>query len=158
MAEVKDPSGTSDLVPSNFLEVTCKSSGIVRRFAPGTKAGFAISLINNKLDVGSPLALYIEAAKFGEEPISFGPSSILVDYGNGWKLQTVLDSQQGTKKQEGLQEPKAGAKKQTPEPTINFMYISKIVFVFLFMFLLMGIFTLALENLPRLILFINSST
>lgn len=78
-----------------FLEITCKSSGIVRRFAPGTKAGFAMSLINNKLDVGTPLALYIEAVKSGEEPVSFGPSSVLLSYGNGWKLQTVLDSQQG---------------------------------------------------------------
>lgn len=57
-----------------------------------------------------------------------------------------------------LQEPKTGVKKQTPEPTMNFLYTAKIVFVFLFMFLLMGIFTLALENLPKLILFINSST
>lgn len=139
------------------LEVTCKSSGIVRRFAPGTKAGFAITLINNKLDAGAPLALYIEAVKSGEEPISFGPSSVLFTCGNGWKLQTVLDSQQGIKKREGTQAFDTGAKRQVSEPAINFLYIGKIVVAFLFIFLLGGIFTLALENLPRLMLFINSS-
>jgi len=65
----------------------------VRRFAQGTKAGFALSLINNKLEAGAPLGLYIEAVKDGEDPITFGPSSVLVSYGNGWKLQTVVDYQ-----------------------------------------------------------------
>lgn len=60
-----------------------------RRFARGTEAGFAVSLINKKLGLGDPLAVHIEAFKEGEEPISFGPSSALVDYGNGWRLQTV---------------------------------------------------------------------
>ncbi|PQQ00261.1 hypothetical protein Pyn_20154 [Prunus yedoensis var. nudiflora] len=50
----------------------------------GTEAGFAVSLINKKLGFGDPLAAHIEAFKEGEEPISFGPSSALVDYGNGW--------------------------------------------------------------------------
>lgn len=60
----------------------------------GTEAGFAVSLINKKLGAGDPLSLHIEAVKEGEEPISFGPSSALVDYGSGWRLQTVslLDS------------------------------------------------------------------
>ncbi|KAF8393717.1 hypothetical protein HHK36_019915 [Tetracentron sinense] len=74
-----------------FLEVVCKSSAKTRRFADGTEAGFALSLINRKLDFGVPLALHIEAVKEGEEPISFGPNSILVDYGDGWKLQTIVD-------------------------------------------------------------------
>ncbi|KAJ8435235.1 hypothetical protein Cgig2_015638 [Carnegiea gigantea] len=82
-----------------FLEVECTSSGKVRRFAQGTKAGFALSLINNKLEAGAPLGLYIEAVKDGEEPITFGPSSVLVSYGNGWRLQTVVDYQ-GFKKRE----------------------------------------------------------
>lgn len=60
-----------------------------RRFAIGTEAGFAVSLINKKLVMGDPLALHIEAIKQGEEPINFGPNSVLVDYGNGWILQTV---------------------------------------------------------------------
>lgn len=72
------------------MEVKCKSSSKIRRFAEGTEAGFAVSLINRKLDKGAPKALHIEAIKEGdEEPISFGPSSVLVDYGHGWKLQTV---------------------------------------------------------------------
>ena len=75
--------------------MSCKSSGIVRRFAPGTRADFALSLINSKLDVGAPLALYIEAAKVGEESIYFGPTAVLLAYGNGWNLQTVLNSNQG---------------------------------------------------------------
>ena len=67
----------------------CKSLGKTSRFAAGTKAGFAVSLINRKLDIGSPFVLHIEAVKDREEPISFGPDAVLVDYGNGWKLQTV---------------------------------------------------------------------
>lgn len=76
---------------NQFLEVTCKSSGRKTRYAVGTKAGFAVNLINRKLDVGRPLALHIEAVKEGEESINFGPDAVLVDYGNGWKLQTVTE-------------------------------------------------------------------
>lgn len=77
---------------NQFLEVICKSSDKPRRFAAGTEAGFAVSLINKKLGDGvKPLALYIEAAKEGEEPVAFGPNSVLVDYGAGWRLQTVTD-------------------------------------------------------------------
>ncbi|OMO67856.1 hypothetical protein CCACVL1_20257 [Corchorus capsularis] len=77
--------------PPPFLEILCKSSGKKSRFAAGTKAGFAVSLMNMKLDIGSPLALHIGAVKEGEEPISFGPDAVLVNYGNGWKLQTVTE-------------------------------------------------------------------
>ncbi|KAF9599513.1 hypothetical protein IFM89_038733, partial [Coptis chinensis] len=42
-----------------------------------------------RIGSGVPSALYIAAVKQGEEPIIFGPNSILVDYGAGWKLQTV---------------------------------------------------------------------
>jgi hypothetical protein len=73
------------------LEVKCKSSGETRRFAVGTDAGFALSLINRRLESGKPLALHIEALKEGEEPIAFGPNSALVDYGHGWNLQTVIE-------------------------------------------------------------------
>ena len=65
-----------------FVEVICKSLGRTRRFAAGTEAGFAIYLINKKLDTGVPLALHIEAVKEGEEPVSFGPNAVLVDYGD----------------------------------------------------------------------------
>lgn len=74
-----------------FVEVICKSSRRTRRFAAGTEAGFAICLINKKLDTGVPLAIHIEAVKEGEEPISFGPNAVLVDYGDGWKLETVTE-------------------------------------------------------------------
>lgn len=73
------------------MEVKCKSSGKIRRFAEGTDAGFAVSLINRKLDNGAPKSLLIEAIKEGEEPISFGPNSLLVNYGDGWKLHTVTE-------------------------------------------------------------------
>lgn len=75
------------------MEVICTASGKTRRFSAGTEAGFAVDLINKKLDKGGisgiPLASYIEAVKEGEEPVSFGPNSVLVNYGLAWKLQTV---------------------------------------------------------------------
>lgn len=74
-----------------YLEVICKSSGKISRYAAGTKAGFAVNLINRKLGNGNPLALHIEAVKEGEEPINFGPNAVLVDYGKDWKLQTVTE-------------------------------------------------------------------
>lgn len=46
-------------------------------------------MINKKLAVGAPLALHIEAFKEGEEPVTFGPNAILVNYGTDWKLQTI---------------------------------------------------------------------
>lgn len=76
---------------NQFLEVTCRSSGKKTRYAAGTKSSFAVNLINRKLDLGSPLALHIEAVKEGEEPVNFGPDAVLVDYGTGWKLQTVTE-------------------------------------------------------------------
>ncbi|KAF9599509.1 hypothetical protein IFM89_038729 [Coptis chinensis] len=87
---------------SDFLEITCKSSGKVRRFSVGTEASFALQLINQKLDSVDPSALYIEAIKQGEEPISFGPNSVLIDYGDGWKLQTV--TRQGSHRQKAMEE------------------------------------------------------
>uniref|UniRef100_A0A7C9DZX9 Uncharacterized protein n=1 Tax=Opuntia streptacantha TaxID=393608 RepID=A0A7C9DZX9_OPUST len=156
MAEGKETSQSPDPSPL-FLEVECISSGKVRRFAQGTKAGFALSLINNKLEAGAPLGLYIEAVKDGEDPITFGPSSVLVSYGNGWKLQTVVDYQ-GFKKREYNQASNASLnKKQVKEPAISFLYIGKIILAFGFIFLLGGVFTLALENLPWLLTYISSS-
>ncbi|XP_074271041.1 uncharacterized protein LOC141594958 [Silene latifolia] len=165
MAEMdKQASQTSD-IPSSptpllqpFLEVMCKTSGITRRFAPGTKAGFALSLINNKLDAGAPLGVYIEAVKDGEESINFGPSSVLLSYGTAWKLQTVLDGQPGVKKREGTQTlNKPLSKKQVSEQSINLLYVGKILLVFLFIFLLGSAFIIVLENLPRLLSLMNSS-
>jgi hypothetical protein len=69
--------------------VTCRSSGKVRRFAAGTTARYALHAINRKLDPGAPPALHVKAVRDGEEPVSFGPSAALADYGRGWRLQTV---------------------------------------------------------------------
>lgn len=73
------------------MEIACKSSGKVRRFAAGTEAKFALYTINRKLNGGAHPALYIEAVKEGEEPVIFGPRTVLVNYGQGWKLQTVTE-------------------------------------------------------------------
>lgn len=78
----------SDLV-KQFVEVECRVTGKKRRYAAGTKAGFAVNLINQKLEYGTTPVVYIESDKEGEEPVSFGPDALLVDYGDGWKLQTV---------------------------------------------------------------------
>ncbi|KAK9715880.1 hypothetical protein RND81_06G196300 [Saponaria officinalis] len=163
MAEMeKEASQTSNLPspppPLHFLEVTCKTSGKTRRFAPGTKAGFALALINNKLDAGAPHGVYIEAVKDGEEPVNFGPSSVLLSYGTAWKLQTVLDGQPGVKKREGAQAfNKPSMNKQVSEQGINLLYLGKILLVVLFIVVLASTFTLALEFLPMLLSFMNSS-
>ncbi|CAD6250473.1 unnamed protein product [Miscanthus lutarioriparius] len=85
----KDGGGDSPPPPQPFLEVTCRSSGKVRRFAAGTTARYALHAINRKLEPGAPLALHVEAVRDGEEPVSFSPSAALADYGRGWRLQTV---------------------------------------------------------------------
>uniref|UniRef100_A0A2P2K4K9 Uncharacterized protein LOC105132457 isoform X12 n=1 Tax=Rhizophora mucronata TaxID=61149 RepID=A0A2P2K4K9_RHIMU len=154
--------------PPPFLEVLCKSSGKTSRFAAGTKAEFAVSLINRKLEYQGLLALHIEAVKDGEEPISFGPDAVLVDYGNGWRLQTVTELDYGglRKKEQTrptlAQIPNAVSLNATyPTKTVvgsgfSFLYVAKILLAFVLIFALGAIFTLALENLPRLILFMNS--
>lgn len=63
-----------------------------------------MNLINNKLLVDNPsdnnfkpsLASHIEAVKPGEEPICFGPTATLVNYGPSWILQTVVDTRSQT--------------------------------------------------------------
>ncbi|XP_057954366.1 uncharacterized protein LOC131148582 [Malania oleifera] len=163
---IPEPPQLSSL-PAPFVEVMCKSSGKTRRFAAGTEAGFALSLINKKLDCGMPLAWLIESVKEGEEPVSFGPKSVLVDYGNGWKLKTVTEFE-GTGRGEGVQPTKMpmptamgpdGLRpvQKASQPIINFMYIGRIILAFVVIFFLAAIFTLVLENLPRILTFINSS-
>ncbi|KAG5232870.1 maltase-glucoamylase, intestinal protein [Salix suchowensis] len=145
--------------PPPVLEVICKGLGKTSRFAAGTKAGFAVSLINRKLDIGSPFVLHIEAVKDREEPISFGPDAVLVDYGNGWKLQTVTVLDYGEERQ-GREERQKMRERETREtaskPDISFLYMAKILVAFVMLFVLGAGFTIALENLPKLILFINS--
>ncbi|XP_030927163.1 uncharacterized protein LOC115953573 [Quercus lobata] len=161
--------------PPTFIEVKCRSSGKTRRFAVGTDAGFALSLINRTLMGAAtatatppPLALHIEAFKEREEPIAFGPNSLLVQYGHGWQLQTrtELDFDFPVPKGERLLPTRISTVKGTDgshpveraaKPEISFVYIGKIILAFILIFVLGVIFTLALENLPRLILFIKSS-
>ncbi|KAF7146919.1 hypothetical protein RHSIM_Rhsim03G0049800 [Rhododendron simsii] len=172
----------SDL-PSRFLpfvEVVCKSSGKTRRFAAGTEAGFAVSLINRKVE-GGPITSHIEAVKEGEEPVSFGPNSVLVNYGDGWKLQTVngaevfefwitldernrkIDTWEGKGLRKGeFNRPttlhNASVRGlEASQPVTSYLYVGKILLAFILIFAMGAVLTLALENLPRLILFINSS-
>ncbi|CAI0384943.1 unnamed protein product, partial [Linum tenue] len=161
-----------------FLEVECKPSKKRRRFAAGTKAGFAVSLINRKLNNGQPLAFAIEAIKEGEEPVSFGPDVALVDYGNGWKLQAVTDLDYpppGKRKnfpqnlpfvcgkfsvsaffQENSDGSRPGRTIATKPAAITAGYMMKILVAFILIFMLGAVFTIALENLPKLILMLNS--
>lgn len=74
-----------------FLEVKCRSSGKIRRFAQGTESSFALRIMNSKLEIGDPLALCIAAVKEGEEPVIFGPSAPLSNYGDDWKLETLVN-------------------------------------------------------------------
>ncbi|CAD6250472.1 unnamed protein product [Miscanthus lutarioriparius] len=85
----KDGGGDSPPPPQPFSEVTCRSSGKVRQFAAGTMARYTLHAINRKLEPRAPPALHVEAIRDGEEPVSFGPSAALADYGRGWRLQTV---------------------------------------------------------------------
>ncbi|CAI0385120.1 unnamed protein product, partial [Linum tenue] len=149
-----------------FLEVECKPSKKKRRFAAGTKAGFAVSLINRKLNNGQPLAFAIEAIKEGEEPVSFGPDVNLVDYGNGWKLQAVTDLDYpppGKRKNfpqnlpfENSDGSRPGRTIATKPAAITAGYMMKILVAFILIFMLGAVFTIALENLPKLILMLNS--
>ncbi|XP_073277397.1 uncharacterized protein [Primulina huaijiensis] len=171
-----------------FVEVECRSSGKVLRFSSGTEAGFAVNLINKRLlkdnDSDSfenvTLVSHIEAVKEGEEePVGFGPNSVLAKYGPAWKLQTVEHSY-GDKwvhieparvrkvsakylqrlpnalvPEQGLVDSHSARSK--PQSRISFMYVGKILLTFVLLFMLGAVFTMVLENLPRFILYINSS-
>ncbi|CAG7906268.1 unnamed protein product, partial [Brassica rapa] len=157
--------------PPPFVEVFCEISGKDYRFTAGTKAEFAVSVINRKLGSSKPKALYIEASKDGEEPISFGDGASLVSYGHGWRLVTVIaDSDSpGTEKEGPFQTQfpsvlSTGSKDSKPAKAMkadfegdqSLKYIGRIMFAFVLMFILGGLFTVALENLPRLILLFNN--
>lgn len=170
--ESKNSSLPSDVSPPEslpFVEVICSASGKTRRFSFGTEAGFAVNLINKTLLkeglLGLPFASHIEAVKEGEEAVSFGPNSLLVNYGHGWKLRSAIDFDGLVKGDKG--QPGANNKgnngshsmkiKSVSLPPVSVLYISKIILAFIFIFILGAIFTMALENLPRLISYINSS-
>ncbi|KAJ1293608.1 hypothetical protein BS78_01G081500 [Paspalum vaginatum] len=147
----KDGASDSPPPPPPFLEVTCRSSGKVRRFAAGTTARYALHAINRKLAPGAPPALHVEAVRDGaeeEEPVSFGPSAALADYGRGWRLQTVTaqDAPHGDTTWGGKQPAMDSVDRATTRSTS--VYIAKIVLAFVFIFLLGGLFTYLLEVLP----------
>lgn len=85
-----DSEATSPSRPPPFVEVSL-AGGIRRRFAAGTKAGFAIDRINQTEPETSTRYSFITAVKEGEEAVEFGPDAELVSYGEGWKLETVQD-------------------------------------------------------------------
>ncbi|PKA57275.1 hypothetical protein AXF42_Ash002579 [Apostasia shenzhenica] len=155
-----------------YIEVLCKSSGKIQKFAPGAEVRFALHLINSKLPAGVPQALYIEAAKEGEEPIYFVPEATLANCGEGWKLRTIIEEGHNmpSKMQPNPLIPKLPltvvkeAQHKFLEKTavgsssnLNFQYLTKILIVFAFMFLLGGLLAFFLENLPWLIHLVSSS-
>ncbi|KAL2629397.1 hypothetical protein R1flu_014083 [Riccia fluitans] len=73
-----------------FVEVW-SPDGSVRRFAAGTKAGFAVERINCKIGDSKMKVVMIEAIKAGEQTVEFGPDAELVSYGKGWRLRAVSD-------------------------------------------------------------------
>ncbi|CAH8354264.1 unnamed protein product [Eruca vesicaria subsp. sativa] len=167
MAEDTSPG----LSPPPFVEVFCEISGKDYRFTAETKAEFAVSVINRKLGSSKSKAVYIEAAKEGEEPISFGDGASLVSYGHGWRLKTVTDDSHlpGTEKEGTFQRQfpsglSTGSKYSKPAKAMkaevegdqSLKYIGRIMFAFVLMFILGGLFTVALENLPRLIVLFNN--
>lgn len=162
--EAAHKDGAGNAHPPPFLEVTCRSSGEVRRFAAGTTARYALHAVNRKLAPGSPAALHVEAAKDGEEPVCFGPTAPLADYGRGWRLQTVTeqDAQEnhhappsGDTK-EGGGEAKRARDREALVKKATSAYLAKIGLAFLFIFLLGGLFTYLLETIPDMIQ--NAST
>ncbi|KAI4965255.1 uncharacterized protein LOC123452227 [Hordeum vulgare subsp. vulgare] len=147
--------GAGDPPPPPFLEVTCRSSGEVRRFAAGTTARYALHAVNRKLAPGSPAALHVEAAKEGEEPVCFGPTAPLADYGRGWRLQTVTE--QDAHHHVPPPPPPGGEGKGARERELlrkkgASVYLAKIGLAFVFLFLLGGLFTYLLETIPDMIL------
>ncbi|CAH2079611.1 unnamed protein product [Thlaspi arvense] len=189
---------------SPFLEVFCEISGKNYRFTSGTKAEFAVFVINRKLGPLRSRVIYIEAVKEGEEPISFGDGASLVDYGHGWKLKTVIDAdfpgnltsfrfqdlslrtcfnelrkrklfsgiyresflhyyQRNASRRvcgfalQGSEDSKSTREsKPEVEGDQSLKYIWRIMIAFVLMFILGGLFTVALENLPRFILLFNN--
>ncbi|KAG9157145.1 hypothetical protein Leryth_019095 [Lithospermum erythrorhizon] len=155
---------TPDSTPKStppFIQIFCQTSGKNTRFAPGTKAGFALTFMNNKLiqiqtktRTHLPFSSHIESVKDGEEPIVFGPTATLVDFGHGWKLMSVSDKKEIDKGLFG----DSDLKNTTSTQEISFVYLGKILVSFVLIFLFGALCTLFLENLPQLILYIGQLT
>ncbi|CAN4109399.1 unnamed protein product [Withania somnifera] len=147
----------------SFVEVICKCTGKTWRFAAGTEAKFALKFINSSsIDsiLAKPAATCIEAVKDGEVPVIFGPNSVLVNYGKGWKLQPVTET---TSFPRGMPDDYAVARQKPPvsdnthsarrksQAALSPIYFGKILLVFIIMFLIGTVFTLLLDNLPELL-------
>lgn len=68
--------------------------GVIKRFAKGTKAAFAIERFNCQLKDPSLPVVCIVACKDGEDPIEFGPDVELVSYDDTWTLKTLREAVQ----------------------------------------------------------------
>ncbi|KAL3327014.1 hypothetical protein AABB24_037616 [Solanum stoloniferum] len=167
MAEQKDEAEVNQSTEQSqsFVEVICKCTGKTWRFAAGTEAKFALKFINSS-SVDSILAnqpaTYVEAVKDGEVPVIFGPNSILVSYGKGWKLQAVSETASFSR---GMPDDYAASRpeyippvsdnshsaKRNSQAALSPVYIGKILLVFVLMFLIGAVFTLLLANLPQLL-------
>ncbi|KAG2545895.1 uncharacterized protein LOC120649771 [Panicum virgatum] len=146
----KDGAGGPPAPPPLFLEVTCRSSGKVRRFAAGTTARYALHAINRKLEPGAPPALHVEAVRDGEEPVSFGPSAALADYGRGWRLQTVTAQDAPGIHPAPPRADTDSVARETARSSTS-AYVAKIVLAFVFIFFLGGLFTYLLEVVPEML-------
>lgn len=65
--------------------------GKKKRFAVGTRAGFAVERFNKLIPNDSKPVVCIQAYKEGEEPIEYGPDVELYLYDNSWTLQCVSE-------------------------------------------------------------------
>lgn len=69
--------------------------GVKKRFAPGTKAAFAVERFNCQLRDPALPVVCIVAYKDGEDPIEFGPDVELVSYDESWTLKTLREGTGG---------------------------------------------------------------
>ena len=73
-----------------FVEVI-GPDGKKKRFAQGTRAGFAVERFNKLIPNDSKPVVCIQAYKDGEEPIEYGPDVELFLYDKAWILQSVSE-------------------------------------------------------------------
>lgn len=73
-----------------FVEVI-GPDGKTKRFAKGTRSGFAVERFNKLLPNDMKPVVCIAASKEGEEPIEFGPDVELILYDKAWKLQAISE-------------------------------------------------------------------
>lgn len=73
-----------------FVEVI-GPDGKKKRFAKGTRAGFAVERFNKLIPNDSKPVVCIQAFKEGEEPIEYGPDVELILYDQAWTLQSVSE-------------------------------------------------------------------